>query len=189
MQKLFFWLKWDQPFKNLATLLFLMLISSIAVSVILLIIGPDGLMGWHTFSQKVAVEVITQTVDIGPFKFPFNEQLFVIKEFVTGGEMPNTVAEKRVILFLMFGLFSLILTLFTYFNRWGFMIFSVFIFLFIIFIHPERLQMAEVEKSWILGGVFLMFVGPAYYFQSFNKNASFGIRLFTLLLISGIFLS
>lgn len=189
MQKHLFWLKWEQPYKHLATLLFISLITLITASIVLISIGSDGLIGWHTFSQKVAVNIISQSVDIGPFKFPFNEQLFVIKEFVAGGEMPNTEFVKHLALFIVFGLFALIITLFTYFNRWGFMGFSILVFFFIIFMHPEMLQIMEIGDSWVLGGIFFLFIGPAYYFHAYKKDASFGLRIFVMLVMVSIFLS
>ena len=189
MQKYFFWLKWDKPYRILTTILFIVLITLILSTILLISMGPGGLIGWHTYSQKMAVNVVMQTVDVGPFTFPFDEQLYVIKEFMAGGNMPNTVAAKQVALFLTFGLFALILALFTYFNRWGFLVFSGIVFFFIIFLHPEMLQLASLGDSWILGGVFFIFIGPGYYFQAYRKNASFLLRVISMLMATGGFLT
>lgn len=188
MQERFFWLKWDQPFKHLTTLLFVVLTVFIIASIALIFIGPDGLLGWHTFSQKVAVDVIAETIDVGPFSFPIVEQLSVIKEFVSGGEMTSNAFEKQIFLLFVMGGLALVLTLITYFNRFGFILFSTIIFFFIIFLHPEMLKIAEVEDYWILGMIFLLFIGPAYYFQAFRKNASFGLRASILITAVALFL-
>jgi len=188
MQKHFFWLKWDQPFKIIASFLFVLLIAFIITSLVLLGIGAEGLIGWHTFSQKAVVDIISTTVDVGPFSFPYTEHLFIIKEFVTGGEMPNTVFEKEVLLLLVMGLLALIITLFTYFHKWLFLIMSSTVFFFIILMHPEMLQLADVADGWILGAIFFLFIGPAYYFQAFNKNVSFLLRLLAITSTVGIFL-
>lgn len=189
MQKYFFWLKWDKPYRILTSILFILLITLILSTIVLISIGHDGLIGWHTYSQKMAVNVVMQTVNVGPFSFPFDEQLYVIKEFVAGGSMPNTVVAKQFALFLTFGLLALILALFTYFNRWGFLVFSGFVFFFIIFLHPEMLRLSSLSDGWILGGVFFIFIGPAYYFQAYNKNASFILRVISMLLATWGFLA
>ncbi len=189
MQKHLFWLKWDQPYKHLATLLFVLLIALIILALAMVGIGADGLIGWHTFSQKVAVDTISQNVVVGPFNFFISEQLLVIKEFVSGGEMPNTLFAKYLTLFVVMTMFALILTIITYFNRWGFMGFSILVFFFIIFMHPEMLQMAEVGDSWILGGIFFLFIAPAYCFHAYSKNTSFGIRVIAMLATVGVFLA
>lgn len=188
MQKRFFWFKWDTPYKHLTTSLFVVLLFFIITSILLISIGTDGLLGWHTFSQKVGVDIIAQTVDIGPFSFPIVEQLVVIKEFVSGGEMPDTVFEKQLVMLIVMASLVLVLTLISYFNRFGFIVFAAFIFFFIIFLHPEMLNTIDIGDHWLLGIIFLLFVGPAYYFQSFNKDASFGLRILILSFTVGFFL-
>ncbi len=188
MQKYFFWLNWDRPYSQIATLLVLLLVTLILTSLVLVSIGTEGLIGWHTYSQKEVIEVIGQSVEVGPFSFPFKEQLFIIKEFVAGGEMPNTVFAKQAVIILVMALLALLITLFTYFNKWLFLIISSFVFFFIILLHPEMLQFADVADGWVLGAIFFMFIGPAYYFQAFNKNVSFAIRLFIQMLSIFIFL-
>jgi hypothetical protein len=187
MQKHFFWSQWDQPFKHIATILFITLLVLITTSVVLIGMGSEGLLGWHTFSQKVPIDVVSQTVNLGPFSFGISEQLIVIKEFVSGGEMPNSELIKQVSLIITLSLFTFMLALISYFNRWGFVAFSVFAFFFIIFLHPEMLQMVELGDSWLLAGVFALLIGPAYYFQSFKRDASFSTRLIVLIVVMGIF--
>ena len=188
MQKRFFWFKWDLPYKHFTTSLFIVLLLLIITSVTLIIIGSDGLLGWHTFSQKVGVDVIAQTVDIGPFSFPMVERLVVIKEFVSGGEMLNIVFAKQLGVLIIMAALVLVLALISYFNRFGFILFAAFIFFFIIFLHPEMLNTFNIGDHWLLGIIFLLFVGPSYYFQSFNKNAPFRLRLFILSSSVGLFL-
>jgi len=189
MRKHLFWLNWEQPLKQIASILFSVFLALIITSFVLVLIGPDGLLGWHTFSQKETIEVISQTVNIGPFSFPFAEQLIIIKEFAAAGEMPSTAFFKEIAIVGIFMLVALVLALISYFNRFGFILFSGFIFFFIIFIHPEMLRLAEVNDSWVLGTMFVIFIGPAYYFQSFNKNTSFGARLIVLMMVIAAFLA
>ncbi len=188
MKKYFFWLTWEQPLRQLASLLFGVLVLLIACSTLLIIIGPDGLLGWHTFSQKSAVDVISQTVNVGVFSFSYTEQLMVIKEFVSGGEMPNTVFAQQVVMLTILALFTLILVLITYLNRFGFIIFSTLVFFFIIFLHPEMLKLADVNDNWILSGTFLFFIGSAYYFQAYGKNVEFGLRLIIMFFVMSAFI-
>jgi len=189
MYKHLFWLNWEQPLKQIASILFAVFVALIIASFVLVLIGPDELLGWHTYSQKETIDVISKTVNVGPFSFPFAEQLIIIKEFVAGGEMPNTAFFKGIAIVGIFMLVALVLALISYFNRLGFILFASFIFFFIIFIHPEMLRLAEVSDSWILGAMFVLFIGPAYYFQSFNKDAPFGVRLIVLMIVVASFLA
>jgi len=188
MQQYFFWLNWDQPLKFIASLLFFVLIMLISASMVLIILGPEGIIGWHTFSQKTAVDVVSQTINVGPFSFPFSEQLMVIKEFVSGAKMPSVALVKEVAAIFIIVCTGIFIALITYLNRFGFILFSTFIFFFIIFLHPEMLKMADVHDRWILVGMFMLFIAPAYYFQAFGKNASIGVRLTVMLGVVGIFL-
>ena len=188
MKKYFFWNDWNQPFRGIATFLFLFLTVLIILSLAIIAIGPEGLIGWHTFSQQYAIDVISQTVDVGPFSFPFNEQLFVIKEFVSGGQLPSIVWVQQLNLVVVFASFALILTLLSFFNRFWFLAFTGLVFTFIIFLHPEMLQIAGIGDKWLLGIIFFFFVGPAYYFQSFNKEVSFTTRFISFILITIVFL-
>lgn len=189
MRKYLFWLSWDAPLKQITSVLFISLLVLIISAAILIAIGADGLIGWHTFSQKTTVDVIAQTIDVGPFSFSFTEQLITFKEFVSGGEIPSTAWFKEIAIVLIFMMVALVLALITYFNRFGFILFATLTFFFIIFIHPEMLKLAAINDNWILMGIFLLFIAPAYYFQAFGKNVSFGIRLVSLVLIMGIFIS
>ncbi len=189
MQQHFFWLNWDKPYKYLATALLILLIALITLTSTLIIIGADGLIGWHTFSQKVVVDSISHYVEVGLFNFPVNKQLVVIKEFVSGGEIPSIEVAKHVVLFFIMVLFAIILALITYFNRWGFIGFSILVFFFIIFLHPEMLQIANVGDNWVLAGIFFLLVAPAYYFHSFKTKASFGTRILVMLSAVAIFLA
>lgn len=188
MSKYIFWKDWSQPYKGLADVLVMLLIVLVVTMLAALVIGPEGLIGWHTFSQRFALDVATQAVDVGPFNFTFPEQLFVIKEFVSGGSYPMMGWVANVSLLLVFVMFSLFITLITYFNRWGFLFFSGFIFTFIIFLHPEMLQMASIGDKWLLAIIFLLYTAPAYYFQSFNKGAPFTFRAIVFVLISALLL-
>lgn len=188
MQKYLFWLTWDRPISLLTSILFTFLITLIITSLALVVIGPDGLIGWHTFSQKENIDVVAKTVDIGPFSFAFTEQLIIIKEFLAGGEIPNYPLFKEAALIAILALLALILALISYFNRFGFILFSSFTFFFIIFLHPEMLKIAEVNDYWILTAIFFAFIAPSYYFQSFNKEASFGLRFFVQSLVIASFL-
>ena len=188
MEKYFFWNHWNQPFKWIATFLFMVLVVLIVFSLAIIAIGPEGLIGWHTFSQKYAIDIISQTVDVGPFSFPFHEQLFVIKEFVSGGQLPSVVWVQQLNLVIVFTSFALILTLLSFFNRFWFLAFTGLVFTFIIFLHPEMVQVAVLGDKWLLGLIFLFFVGPAYYFQSFNKDVSFTARFISFILITVGFL-
>jgi len=189
MHKHLFWLNWENPLKQLASILFAVFIALIIAALVLVIIGPEGILGWHTYSQKETIEVISKTVNVGPFSFPFAEQLIIIKEFVAGGEMPNTAFIKEITLVSLFIMVALVLALISYFNRFGFILFAGFVFFFIIFLHPEMLKLAQVNDYWILGAMFFVFIGPAYYFQAFNKDAPFGARVITLLIVVGAFLA
>ena len=70
MNNYLFWNAWKQPYKGIASLLFWLLVGLISVTLVLLAIGSEGLIGWHTFSQRFAVDVVSQVVDVGPFSFP-----------------------------------------------------------------------------------------------------------------------
>lgn len=188
MRKHLFWLNWEQPFKHLASFLFIVLLVLITLSIALIGIGAEGLIGWHTFSQKVAVDAISQHVAVGPFNFPFSEQLLVIKEFVSGGELPNTLLAKQISIILILSLLGLVLTVLTYFNRWGFLGFSALIFMFIVFMHPEMLQLINTGDTWILAIIFFWFAAPAYYFHAFKDDASFGVRLISMLGVVSVFI-
>ncbi len=188
MQKYFFWFNWDQPLKFIASLLFFVLIMLISASMVLIILGPEEIIGWHTFSQKIAVDAVSQTINVGPFSFPFSEQLIIIKEFVSGSKMPNMALIKEIAVIFIIVCTGVFLALITYLNRFGFIIFSTFIFFFIIFLHPEMLKIADVHDRWILAGMFMLFIAPAYYFQAFKKNASIGVRLISMLSVVGVFL-
>lgn len=188
MNKYFFWNGWSQPYRGLTSFLFGLLLFFVATSIVLLVIGPENLIGWHTFSQLFPVDVVTQTVDVGPFNFPFPEQLFVIKEFMSGGNIPVYVWAGIANLLIIMSMFSMFITIITYFNRIGFLAFAGLIFTFIVFLHPEMLKIAGLGDKWVLGMMFLLFAGPAYYFQAYNKNASFVIRLMVSLAITILFL-
>ena len=168
--------------------MFVVLILLILSMLGLLFLGPEGLIGWHTFSQRIPVDIITQSVDVGPFVFPFPEQLFVIKEFVSGASMPDFSWAPTTNLVVIFASLSLFISLITYFNRWGFLVFASLIFSFIIFLHPEMLQVASMGDKWLLAIIFFLYTGPAYYFQSFNNEAPFAFRLVVFGAISALIL-
>ncbi len=93
---------------------------------VLIVLGPEGIIGWHTFSQKMAVDVVSQTINVGPFSFPFLEQLAVIKEFVSGAEMPNVALAKEVTVIFIIVCTGIFIALITYLNRFGFILFYHF---------------------------------------------------------------
>ena len=186
MSNYIFWRDWPQPFRAMAYVLFILLLGFVAIMLGLLVIGPEGLIGWHTFSQRFPVDTVTQLVEVGPFHFSFPEQLFVIKEFVSGSSIALMPWASVVNLLIVIAAFSVFVSLISYFNRWGFLAFSGIIFTFIIYLHPEMLQIASIGDKWLLGIIFLLYAGPSYYFQSFNQESPFAFRLAVFLMIGAM---
>lgn len=176
MRKHFFWIQWQQPYRSVTSFLFLLLVLLATAVVVLVFIGSEGILGWHTYSIKTGAELVAQTINIGPFSFPVTERLVVIKEFFAGGAMPATLTAKYILWAVLAFSLSLLLAAISYFKRWGFMLFAGGLFFFATLLHPEMLKLGGLGDTWLMALTFLILIGPSYYFQSFGRHAGFMLR-------------
>ncbi|WP_258105471.1 hypothetical protein [Marinoscillum sp. MHG1-6] len=153
--------------------------------------GAENYIDWKITAHAEKEDYSALVFDKGPFQLAIPGSFYTISESFSAGPVERHFTLDGILLFATWLGLCMILALSTLLSRtWFTGVAALFIFLLI------RLELSEVslfgfgytEKIWSNAILILLFIGPAYLFQSYLKNIAFGYRFLSLTVASVIVL-
>ena len=192
MNNIYFWKAWQNPYRILISGMLIFLLLLIISTLILHVLGTEGLIGWSVLSFQSGYTALIEIIEIGPFAFELAAPRLQIIEFFEGGNMPDAGQFSGPGMGLIAFAAIIYLTAISYFKRFWYLLGIAAFMAFIIFSHPEYLQLF----GWSNRSVLVLFFGilfiPSYYLHAYVKSQNFSLRLLVTLasiLILGILIA
>ncbi|RLD23054.1 MAG: hypothetical protein DRI71_06280, partial [Bacteroidetes bacterium] len=176
MSKHFYWQHWQQPYKLIFWLLFIVLVAFAGAVLLLQALGPEYLIKWHVFSQQSSFPADFTMFSKGPFSFSITGYKTVISEVFSGGDMPSAIWFQKLLILIIGLAITLYLSLVTMFKRFWYLVAMGGLLGFLILFHVEAVEIFGWNDVKTLVLVFIMFLTPSYYLHAFKYESGFGFR-------------
>ena len=177
MNDLIFWRQWPTPYRSFISLLFIALLLLITGSLVLRLLGLDGLIPWSVISMESGFSDILKTVSVGPFDFDVLAPKLIITEYFEAGAYPASQWAAYLGVCVTAIAVAIYLTSVSYFSRFWYIAAIAVLMGFVLFSQPESVNLFDLSSRPVLIIIFFILFLPSYYIHAFLKNEHYGIRL------------
>jgi hypothetical protein len=178
MKQLWFWKLWLPEYK----IHFYILASLTLLSLILFSVyhykGIDSVLAWEHFQEQKTIETSIHEFNVGAFEISVPTEVFLLFEYFQGGRLQPGTAISYFFVFVLACAFVYLVSIFSALERFWYLAASALVILFLVSLRLDVLQIVFFNKSWFSISVIALYVLPSFYFNAFNRNASFPFRLF-----------
>lgn len=176
MNKLFYWQNWQQPYKLIFWILFIVLAIFTGTVLVVQLLGPEYLIEWHVLSQQSSFPVDLTIFSQGPFSFSLTGYKTIISEVFSGGDMPSTIWFQNILIVIIGLAIALYASLVTMFKRFWYLVAMGGLLGFLILFHIEAVEIFSWNDIKTLMLVFGILLPPSYYLHAFKPDSEFGLR-------------
>ncbi|GCC51610.1 hypothetical protein SanaruYs_18370 [Chryseotalea sanaruensis] len=184
MNKLWFWKTWNTSYKQHTYLLMTLMVISFVFFAFYYFKGVDSVIGWENFQEQKIVETSIHEFQLGPFEITVPVNVYLLFEFFQGGKLQPNLYISYVFVLVLTIAFVYLVTIFSALEKFWYFIASGLVILFLVSLRLDVLQVAGLGNSWFTIGTIAVFLLPSFYFNAFNKTATFQFRLLIFALIT-----
>lgn len=146
--------------------------------------GVNSVISWENFQEQKIVETSIHEFQLGPFEITVPVNVYLLFEYFQGGRLQPNLFISYAFVLVMAIAFVYLVTIFSALEKFWYFIASGLIILFLVSLRLDVLQVAGLGSSWFTISTIAVFILPSFYFNAFNKTASFQIRLIVFALIT-----
>lgn len=184
MNKFWFWKTWNTTYKLHTYLLMAVMVISFVFFAFYYFKGVNSVISWENFQEQKIVETSIHEFQLGPFEITVPVNVYLLFEYFQGGKLQPNLYISYVFVLVMAIAFVYLVTIFSALEKFWYFIASGLIILFLVSLRLDVLQVAGLGNSWFTIGTIAAFLLPSFYFNAFNKTATFQFRLLTFALVA-----
>lgn len=139
--------------------------------------GVDSVIAWERFQEQKIVETSIHEFELGPFELTIPTNVYLLFEYFQGGRLVPNVYISYVFVLVLVISFIYLITIFSALERFWYFAASALVILFLVSLRLDVLRVFGLGKNYYSIGVIALYVLPSFYFNAFNKTASFRFRL------------
>jgi hypothetical protein len=181
---LFFWNDWNKSDRYLCIFLLSIFSCCLIAIAIAAYIGDNGVVDLTVYSRLDNTKSVIDQFSKNLLSFSIEADNYLVKEWFGASALKVVPLYSYTLLFISCFAVIIILCCITFLDTIPYTIGMFGILLFMVNLSTELLDIFNAGGRYFLIGTIISFASLSYYYQAFNKNISFIVRLLSFLLLS-----
>lgn len=184
MNNQWFWKSWSREYKGHGFLLAAIAAICFFFFVYYHFKGVDSVIAWERFQEQKIVETSIHEFQLGPFELTVPTNVYLLFEYFQGGRLHVNLFISYLFVGVLTLAFVYLITIFSALERFWYFVSSALVILFLVSLRLDVLMVFGLGKNWFSIGVIAIYLLLSFYFNAFNKTASFRFRLLSFAAIT-----
>jgi hypothetical protein len=181
---LFFWNSWNKSDRYLYVFLLVVFGCTLILLAVAAYIGDNGVVDLSIYSRLDTTKSVIDQFSKNLLTFSIEADNYLVKEWFGASTIKVVPLYSYILLFLCCTGLIIILSCLTFLDTIPYTIGMLGILMFMVNLSTELLDIFSSGSRYFLIGTIISFASLSYYYQAFNKNLSFIVRLTSFLILS-----
>ncbi|HXA00645.1 MAG TPA: hypothetical protein VNW99_01585, partial [Cytophagaceae bacterium] len=180
---LFFWNDWNKSDRYLYIFLLSLFGCCLIALAVSAYVGVNGVVDLNIYSRLDTTKSVIDQFNKNLLTFSVEADNYLVKEWFGASGLKVVPLYSYTLLFVCCFAVIIILSCITFLDTVPYMAGMFGILLFMANLSTELLDIFQAGSKYFLAGTIVSFAALSYYYQAFNKNISYVVRLLSFLIL------